>query len=572
MENFALISLADELDRATRDVVIRRIIQHQPRGLVLQTRTTRVPALKFLLDPRSPAVYVSARRPPVEHPAGDFVLVLRKHLVGAQLVKVAKPLSERILEFTFRTTLPARGLEEVSLVAELFPNAPNALLLDRERNVIAAWSRSSAEGFDAGPYAPPPGPKTDLQVAADGSDTSWFDAEAFESDREGWLVSHVAGIGPVLASELCRRQRDSGRPLPAVLHELIESVRHPSRTAWQYTRRPLSVLVRENDVETLRRSVISPIPLASAERTWSEQTFPGILEAARSTFDLIEELTVLEAAKAPYLRRLRNRKKRAAEHVRRLDERRTRFERATRDRESAQLVVSSGLDLGSRKSEVQVVDYSDGHGRSKTIALDPALTVRENATRMFRAHRKAERGLRMLEKQWSEAEHALQSIGKEEEKIRSIGDWNAWNAFLDTAEGRGRAESPGSGRPSRVRPRRGRSLTFEGREILVGRNSRENDELTFQVAVGEDFWLHAADYSGSHVIVRNPSREEQLDEDILVRAAELAAYYSQARNSPKVDVHYTQRKFVKKPRRARPGLVLLRQFKTVTVEPRNWAE
>jgi hypothetical protein len=109
-------------------------------------------------------------------------------------------------------------------------------------------------------------------------------------------------------------------------------------------------------------------------------------------------------------------------------------------------------------------------------------------------------------------------------------------------------------------------------DAVLIKDNRENDELTFQVAAGEDFWLHAADYSGSHVIVRNPAREDELDENTLVRAAELAAYYSQARNSPKVEVHYTQRKFVKKPRRAKPGLVLLRQFRSLTVEPRNWAE
>lgn len=111
---------------------------------------------------------------------------------------------------------------------------------------------------------------------------------------------------------------------------------------------------------------------------------------------------------------------------------------------------------------------------------------------------------------------------------------------------------------------------MNGHEILIGRNSRENDDLTFHVASGDDFWLHAADYSGSHVIVRNPSRESELDGAVLLRAAQLAAYHSQARNSNTVDVHYTLKKFVKKPRRAKPGLVQLKQFKTITVEPRNW--
>ena len=110
----------------------------------------------------------------------------------------------------------------------------------------------------------------------------------------------------------------------------------------------------------------------------------------------------------------------------------------------------------------------------------------------------------------------------------------------------------------------------EGREVLVGKGARENDELTFDVAGPEDFWFHVADYSGSHVVVRNPSKDKNLDESVLVKAAQLAAYFSQARNSSKVDVHYTKRKHVTKPRRAKPGLVRLLEFKSIKVEPKNW--
>jgi len=105
---------------------------------------------------------------------------------------------------------------------------------------------------------------------------------------------------------------------------------------------------------------------------------------------------------------------------------------------------------------------------------------------------------------------------------------------------------------------------------LIGKGARENDELTFEVAGPDDFWFHVADYSGSHVVVRNPGKEKDLDESILVKAAQLAAYFSQARNSSKVEVHYTRRKHVTKPRRAKPGLVRLLEFKSIKVEPKNW--
>ena len=102
--------------------------------------------------------------------------------------------------------------------------------------------------------------------------------------------------------------------------------------------------------------------------------------------------------------------------------------------------------------------------------------------------------------------------------------------------------------------------------------ARENDELTFDVAAPDDFWFHVADYSGSHVVVRNPRKDKDLEEAVLVKAAQLAAYFSQARNSSKVEVHYTKRKHVTKPRRAKPGLVRLLEFKSIKVEPKNWLD
>jgi predicted ribosome quality control (RQC) complex YloA/Tae2 family protein len=106
-----------------------------------------------------------------------------------------------------------------------------------------------------------------------------------------------------------------------------------------------------------------------------------------------------------------------------------------------------------------------------------------------------------------------------------------------------------------------------GYEIIVGKNDRDNEVVTFRLARPQDIWLHAADYPGSHVIIRNPKRQE-IPMQIILEAAELAGYFSQAKEQQKVAVHYTQKKFVTKPPRAKPGLVRLSSYKTILVEPR----
>jgi predicted ribosome quality control (RQC) complex YloA/Tae2 family protein len=126
-------------------------------------------------------------------------------------------------------------------------------------------------------------------------------------------------------------------------------------------------------------------------------------------------------------------------------------------------------------------------------------------------------------------------------------------------------------KPEKKIPGTRRYISADGFEILVGRAAHDNDHLTFKVAKPNDVWLHAADYGGSHVVVRNPTRKE-LPSRTLIEAAQLAAHFSQANKDPKVDVSYTERKFVSKPKGAAAGLVRLLRFRNITVVPKEAAE
>ena len=119
---------------------------------------------------------------------------------------------------------------------------------------------------------------------------------------------------------------------------------------------------------------------------------------------------------------------------------------------------------------------------------------------------------------------------------------------------------------SRGRPYR--TVRVDGFEILVGRGDEENDLLTFDVADPDDLWLHVAGgTAGSHVVVRNPERLAELPQQVVERAAALAAWHSKARRAAKVDVHVCRVRDVSKPRGMPPGKVLLARFDRVRVRP-----
>lgn len=115
-----------------------------------------------------------------------------------------------------------------------------------------------------------------------------------------------------------------------------------------------------------------------------------------------------------------------------------------------------------------------------------------------------------------------------------------------------------------------RSIDVDGWTVLVGKTASDNDELTFRIAEPHDFWLHVADYSGSHVIVRNPDHAPFLPRPVLERAAELAAFHSKAQAARgKIEVHVCRAGDVRKPRGAPAGLVELREWDSLRVYPRG---
>src|SRR6267142_2787382 len=290
MENFALIALVENLRPSMTELISRRVVQHQPNGFIFPTRSMTLPALKNAAEPQNPAMYPSETRPPVEAPAGDFLMVLRKHLTSAELVSFTKPLSERIVEFVFKTAVPTKELETMSLILELLPNAPNIILLDAERRVLSSFLPITPQ-HGIGEYEtysyPKWASKLDLQQLLD-ADVPELDDIGSQSSPKEWLISRVAGIGPVFAGEVLHRQRRSNRPVIEEIRALLEQARAPSRSAWLYTDLPLGHILEQNDLRRLQRAVLSPIELESLARTHSSRVFANILEAAKFYFDELE--------------------------------------------------------------------------------------------------------------------------------------------------------------------------------------------------------------------------------------------------------------------------------------------
>ncbi|HEX8773878.1 MAG TPA: NFACT family protein [Pyrinomonadaceae bacterium] len=227
-----------------------------------------------------------------------------------------------------------------------------------------------------------------------------------------------------------------------------------------------------------------------------------------------------------------------------------------------------------RGDKVIVTDYYAEDTPRIELEIDENRSLQDEAARRFALYTKARRAAQEITARLSTLEEELARLEAREielERHLAAADEAALRSF---EEERAEQKAPRSAVPKKSAesvPGTRRFRSSDGYEILVGRTSRDNDHLTFRVARPHDLWLHAADYPGSHVVIRNPTRKD-VPHRTIVEAAQLAASFSHAKHDAKVDVHYTPRKFLSKPKGAQPGLVRMSSFRTIAVEPREALE
>jgi predicted ribosome quality control (RQC) complex YloA/Tae2 family protein len=221
-----------------------------------------------------------------------------------------------------------------------------------------------------------------------------------------------------------------------------------------------------------------------------------------------------------------------------------------------------------RGDVITVTDYFDPDAPQVDIEGDANKPLTEIAEEYFRLYTKARNGLSVINRRMAEAEASV--VGLQEQLRRIDEAVEAGDAeFLASLVKPAVKRAPPAKKKKAEAAFKGarRFVSSDGFEILVGKKAADNDYLTFRIARSLDLWLHAADYPGSHVVVRRSGRKE-IPHTTLIEAAELAAFYSDARGQGKAAVRYTEKKFVNKPRKGAPGLVSLASFKTIMAVPK----
>ncbi len=230
------------------------------------------------------------------------------------------------------------------------------------------------------------------------------------------------------------------------------------------------------------------------------------------------------------------------------------------------LLVTNQYLVQRGASSVTIDDWSSGEAVPVIIALDPSKTAQHNADALFHRARRMKKGREVAEARRASTERAIAQLDGLVDDARAAED----DAALEVVESRARASGvkvskPGAKKRTEPEERKPFHTIASGeRTILVGRGAKDNDALTTKHARPHDLWLHAKGWTGAHVIVPL-GKNESCPSELLIDAAHLAAHFSDARGEAVVEIQYTPRKYVRKPKGSAPGAVVVDREKVLVL-------
>lgn len=560
-----LSAVCDELRQELIGARVEKIQQPARDMVVLQLRGKA----RLLLSasgnrPRfhvTQASYENPAQPPM------FCMLLRKHLAGGRIAAIEQPPAERSVELTLDCTDEMGTPCQKRLILELMGRNSNLILTDGENRILDCMRRVDFEMSEQRQVLPglfyhrPPrqeGKLTPQELTKPALERLLAQTAApVHLDR--WIVDHVAGISPLIARELafgfCGETDadvltlDRARLAEALTQPSLLQARQPTLLLCGGRPKDFTYCpIRQYGAYMTARTMPSFSSLLDAFYTETEQR-ERMLQKSQSLRRTVTNL--LE----------RTRRKLAAQRK----EREASLDRETLRRRGD--IVTANLHAMTRGMTVlRAEDFYQEDMPEIEIPLRPELSPQQNAARFYKEYNKAKHAEKILAEQIARGEIEEEYLGavldelNRAESERDLAEIRAEleaGGYVRSADRRRQQKQPAS-RPMRFR-------SSDGFEILVGRNNRQNDQLSLKTARRDDLWLHIQKFHGTHVIVCCAGAP--VPDGTITEAAMLAAWYSQAREGQNVPVDVTQVRNLRKPNGAKPGMVVYDRYRTVIVTP-----
>ena len=543
----------EKIHQPARDTVILHLRHREGRCKLL-----------FAMNPTAPRLHLTTASPenPPEPPM--FCMLLRKHLSGGRLMGVSQPPMERCAVFTFECMDEMGDLVQRKLIAELMGRTCNLYLLSPEGRIIDCLRRvgldeSAKRQALPGLYYQDPEPvtkKNPLELTAECYVNLLSQPGADLLAQR--LMDELGGLSPLVCREAALYAcgdvdaRLEKGDIAAISEKIAEFFK-------ENLENPAPYYYAQNGIP----KQFAFCPIHQYGGCTRAESFSGLLDMFYTVRDRNDAMRQKSQSVRKTVQNLCTRlTRKLAIQEKELE---ATFDRE-RLRQLGDILTANIHKITKGQTLVRVEDFYDEEMKEIEISLSPILSPQQNAAKFYKDYTRMKNAEKELTRQIQLGEGELEYLKSVLEELNRADSDQALEEIKQELQAGGYLRTD-SGK-KRVKTGKLPPLRFEstdGFTIYVGRNNRQNEELTFRSARKDDIWLHASKVHGSHVIIACAG--QSVPDDTVTQAAQLAAYYAETTGGQNIPVDVTAVRQVKKIPNGKPGMVIYHTYKTVIVNP-----
>lgn len=586
LDSITLYHLLKELNPELTGTRIDRIQQPEKEEVHLILRS-KGRTQRLLLNAGSISARIHLTTASKKNPASApmFCMILRKHLENGKITEIRQEGLERIIIITIQNYNERGDLQEYHLYLEIMGKHSNLILVDPRTNTILDGLRRYShlvsryrEVLPGRKYlAPPKQNKTDYVKSEEEWKTLFLQYDLGRRVRDA-LVTLINGLSPELAGEIVLRAGLEEDLLLDNCGEIDLSRLYQAYSFFILNREktvPQPCLYYKSRWQKNLPSAFSFIPYIQYSSLYKEDT-SSLNKAVDLYYTKKIAFSNTEAMRGSLRKVVQDHCGHLTKKTGIYQEAIAKAEKGLSYRKLGELVTANLYKISPGMKEITIEDYTDPEYKSLTITLNPALSPVDNAQRCYKLYNKSKATIRktspLLESGLEEMDYLLTLALSIEQAANNEELAEIYQELIDqgyiSGKSGGKKAAPKK-KETDVRSLPHTYFSKTNRPIIVGRNNRQNDRMTWRESKPSDMWLHVKKIPGSHVIIPLEEDTRFPDDETLLDAATLAVYFSQARGSSHVPVDYTHVKQIKKPRGAKPGMVVYDQNWSLIITPKD---
>lgn len=574
LDGLTIHALVDELKNTLNGGRLLKISQPENDELQLTIRVEKE-QYKLLISAGAslPLMYITEGSKVSPLTAPNFCMLLRKHLNNAKIIDIYQPGLERIINIKVEHYNDMGDLCYKLIIVELMGKYSNIIVTDLDGKIVDSIKHISAnvssvrEVLPGRTYFIPDtmNKKNPLEISKEDFITA-IKTSSLPTAKA--IYTSFTGISPVIGEEICYRSNiDSEKPANVLDVSELESLFNTFDDMMECIKlnKFQPNIIYTKDGQDLIPKEFAPFALSLYSDDKSQVTYIDSVSQVLEQFYSKKSAVTRIRQKSYDIRRIvqttleKDYKKYEIQSKQLKD-----TEKKDKYKIYGELITAFGYGLEPNATSLVAQNYYDDN-KEITIPLDKDLSPMENAKKYFEKYNKLKRTAEALESIIIETEEEishLESIMNALDIAVSEDDLKQIKEELIQA---GYIRRKSSDKKAKFVSKPFHYVSSDGYDIFVGKNNIQNEELTFKVANGGDWWFHSKNFPGSHVIVK--TNGDELPDNTFEEAARLAAYYSKGREQDKVEIDYIQRKHIKKVAGSKPGFVIYHTNYSMAIEP-----